>query len=130
MIKSILMGLGATTLVFIVTISIAFVVTQSIKLYKNMEANDARKKASGVVNSLKQRVFEEKVYSEGFVDIIVNEGGEDQFITAAKALDEKHIQRQARFFLSCALNLMAHSYGDVEEVRRVAHEIIDKELDE
>ena len=42
---------------------------------------------------------------------------------------EKYLQRQSRTFLVAALNLMAHSYPSLKEVREVAIDIINIETE-
>lgn len=87
------------------------------------------KKTEKSVSSLKQRIFEEKVYHEDVVDIHVVEGMEDEFNEMVQNTSEEFVQKQARFFFSCALNLMAHSYKDMDEVKRVAQEMLELELE-
>nr|CAI3971276.1 hypothetical protein ORM20_00227 [Ochrobactrum phage ORM_20] len=95
-------------------------------LEKQIEKRDATAKK---INSLKQRIFEDQVIQTDVVDITVNAGYEDEFGEMVDRISDEYTQRQARSFLSCALNLMAHSYGSLEEVRKVATEMIETELD-
>lgn len=92
---------------------------------------DLKKKAEAAkgVNYLKQRIFEDQVIQTDVMDIIVHDGYEDEFGEMVNRVKDEYTQRQARAFLSCALNLMAHSYQDLEEVRKIAHEMIDTEMD-
>ena len=88
-----------------------------------------QKETAKKVNAIKQRIFEETVFRSDVVDIVVNEGYEDEFGDMVDRVSDEYTQRQARAFLACALNLMAHSYKDLEEVRKVAHEMIEAELE-
>ncbi|QIW87851.1 hypothetical protein Ab1vBOLIVR5_gp203c [Agrobacterium phage OLIVR5] len=126
---SILTGIGAST-TFAFFVVLVVVCSQSYFRSKR-NSNDIKKmkKTEKSVSSLKQRIFEEKVYHEDVVDIHVVEGMEDEFNEMVQNTSEEFVQKQARFFFSCALNLMAHSYKDMDEVKRVAQEMLELELE-
>ena len=142
--RALTFGLGNAVVAGVTVISIMFAITSIVKKVKSRarkkyfdsegiakfeEKLKKRDEVTKNVNFLKQRIFEDTVIKTDVMDIVVNEGFEDEFGEMVTRVKDEYTQRQARAFLSCALNLMAHSYGDLEEVRQVATEMIEKELD-
>lgn len=128
--RAILTGLGAMAgtliLVFLFVWALKSIRGDTGKRLKKLEAS---KRAQKTVSSLRQRIFEDRVFRDDVCDVVVHDGYEDDFDQMVDNIADEYLQNQARFFFSCALNLMAHSYGDLKTVRDLAHDMIDKELD-
>lgn len=111
------------SVLFIIAIIFAFtvgVIFESLlrKRREERKTEIVSPKVERTLSSIKRRAaFEALAGQDGLEGIIMDVDEFDQLVTMDE--DEQNIffERQSRFFLECALNLMAHSYLDLSKAR-------------
>lgn len=80
-------------------------------------------KSSESLSDLRKRVAVYRLLENGDLDDVIFATEEIEDVIRTQS--ELFLERQAKKFLECALNLMAHSYSSLDEAKNVALEMIE-----
>ncbi|QIG67963.1 hypothetical protein EVB55_028 [Rhizobium phage RHph_Y68] len=113
-------------------IVVIFLVKNNMSLRKKMkETNPAPvEKAKRTLSDFKARMSMERMVESGTFDGVIATVEEFEEMVELDRDEFAFFERQARFFLECAVNLMAHSYADLEEAKKDASGIFELAFDE
>ncbi|QIG69594.1 hypothetical protein EVB81_025 [Rhizobium phage RHph_I46] len=111
---------------------VVFLIKNNRSLQKKLKEfeNVPEEKATKTLSDIKRRVLFDRLADEGTFDGLITT--EEEFIELQEIEAERYdiMEKQSRFFLECALNLMAHSYEDLEDAKQVAAEMYEMAFDE
>ncbi|QIG73804.1 hypothetical protein PP935_gp029 [Rhizobium phage RHph_N34] len=99
------------------------------KLRKKMNEVPVEK-AKRTLSDFKSRMSLERMAEAGTFDGVITTVEELEELVELDRDEYAFFERQARFFLECALNLMAHSYADLDAAKKDASGIYELAFDE
>jgi hypothetical protein len=114
----------------LVALVIVFLCEKNWNLRKKMKSMPPSTKAKRTLSDFKARMSLERMVESGTFDGVITTVEEFEEMVELDRDEFAYFERQARFFLECAVNLMAHSYQDLEDAKRDASGIFELAFDE
>ncbi|AIK68280.1 hypothetical protein P10VF_067 [Rhizobium phage vB_RleM_P10VF] len=108
--------------------ALGFLYVQNCKLKNQIEK--PVEKAKRTLSDVKKRMLFERLTEEGSFDGIITSVEELEELEEIEADRYAFMERQSRFYLECALGLMAHSYENLDDAKRDAAGIFELSFDE